>query len=305
MRLKFIQTLADLAQKDKRIVLLTADCGYTVLELFAQRFADRFFNVGVAEQNMIGMATGLAEAGFIPFCYSMASFVSMRPFEFIRNGPVLHNLPVRIIGIGAGFDYGHSGITHFGLEDIGILRTLPGLRIIVPVDDCQAQKALIKTWDLPGPIYYRLSKTSQPACPGFKGCFKATGELDLIQEGTDILLIGVGPMANLLVRAASQLHPAGISATIVALTSVVPFNKATFINLIQGFKVALIVEEHLSVGGAGAMLAEIMAENNIRCRLVRHAVDKIPSYGGTPDFLRKSCGISSQTLVKCIQRLVG
>src|SRR5579864_4783610 len=112
MRQRFIRTLIDLAAADSRVVLLTGDLGYTVVEPFNERFPDRFFNLGVAEQNMVGVATGLAEAGYIPFVYSIATFASLRPFEFIRNGPVAHRLPVRIVGIGMGFEYGHDGPTH-------------------------------------------------------------------------------------------------------------------------------------------------------------------------------------------------
>src|ERR1022692_2974280 len=112
MRQAFVETLSSLAQRDRRILLLTADLGFLALEPFRDRFPDRFFNVGVAEQNMIGMTTGLAEAGFRPYAYSIATFASLRPFEFIRNGPVLHRLPVRIVGMGMGFEYGASGATH-------------------------------------------------------------------------------------------------------------------------------------------------------------------------------------------------
>src|SRR5947208_6407398 len=127
MRAAFAQTVCSLAANDPRVLLLTGDLGYMALEPFAQRFPDRFFNVGVAEQNMVGLATGLAEAGMVPFCYSIVTFASLRPYEFIRNGPVLHQLPVRIVGVGGGFEYGTAGPTHHGLEDIGVMRLQPGL----------------------------------------------------------------------------------------------------------------------------------------------------------------------------------
>src|SRR5256712_11111775 len=127
MRRAFVNTLVELAERDPRILLLTGDLGYVALEPFAERFPDRFFNVGVAEQNMVGLATGLAEAGFTPFVYSIATFASMRPYEFIRNGPVLHELPVRIVGMGGGLDYGPNGMTHYALEDVALMRAQPEL----------------------------------------------------------------------------------------------------------------------------------------------------------------------------------
>src|SRR5436190_6270039 len=121
-----------LADRDQRVLLLTGDLGFSVVEPFAERFRDRFFNVGVSEQNLIGLATGLAESGFIPFVYSIATFATLRPYEFIRNGPVLQGLQVRVLGIGGGFEYGHAGMSHHALEDLGILRLQPGLMVFAP-----------------------------------------------------------------------------------------------------------------------------------------------------------------------------
>src|SRR5690242_14517811 len=118
MRAAFVRKLVDLAAQDPRILLLTGDLGYSAIEPFAQRFPDRFVNVGVAEQNMVGLATGLAEGGFIPFVYSIATFASMRAYEFLRNGPILHQLLVRVVAVGGGFEYGYAGATHHALEDI-------------------------------------------------------------------------------------------------------------------------------------------------------------------------------------------
>ena len=118
MRQAFIDALCAMATADDRVVLLTGDLGYMALEPFRERFPGRFFNAGIAEQNMIGVATGLAEAGLRPYAYSIAPFASLRPFEFIRNGPVAHQLPVRIVGMGMGFEYGHGGPTHYALEEV-------------------------------------------------------------------------------------------------------------------------------------------------------------------------------------------
>src|SRR4026209_673999 len=171
MRKAFIQSLIKLANADERVLLLTGDLGYLVIEEFMERFPKQFFNVGAAEQNMLGLATGLAEAGFIPYVYSITPFAALRPFEFIRNGPVYHNLPVRIVGIGQGVEYGLNGLSHYALEDIGVLRTQPALTIIVPADDAQAQNAIELTHNMPGPIYFRLSKDNTES-PELEGKFE-------------------------------------------------------------------------------------------------------------------------------------
>src|SRR3954468_8868154 len=150
--------MTELAAQDERILLLTGDLGFMALEPFSERHPKRFFNAGVAEQNMVGLATGLAAVGFIPFVYSIATFASLRPYEFIRNGPILHQLPVRIVGVGGGFEYGTAGPTHHGLEDIGVMRLQPGLTVVAPADHLQAREVFMQTWNLPGPVYYRIGK---------------------------------------------------------------------------------------------------------------------------------------------------
>ena len=193
MRAAFIRTLCDLAAGDDRIVLLTGDLGFMALEPFRERFPARFFNVGVAEQNMIGMATGLAEAGLLPYAYSIATFASLRAFEFIRNGPVLHRFPVRVAGMGMGFEYGPAGPTHHAVEDIGALRTLPGLTIVIPADAAQAATAIRDTAGLGGPVYYSLGKDDSLSVAGLDGRFQL-GRLETIGTGRDLAIVyhGIG-----------------------------------------------------------------------------------------------------------------
>src|SRR5947209_1286010 len=158
MRKAAITELAELARTDSRVVLLTADLGFGVLDEFAREFPKQFVNVGVAEQGMVGVATGMAEAGFLPYCYSIATFSFLRPFEFIRNGPVAHRLPIRIIGVGAGTDYSFDGLTHYALEDLALARTQPGLTVYSPVTDEDTSALIRESHELPGPAYFRLSR---------------------------------------------------------------------------------------------------------------------------------------------------
>jgi transketolase len=132
MRSALVETLIELATVDDRVVLLTADLGWSVLERFASAFPDRFYNVGVAEQNMIGVATGLALEGAVPFAYTIATFATMRAFEQFRHGPALHGLPVRLVGVGGGFSYGHAGPSHHAIEDLCLMRALAGVTVIAP-----------------------------------------------------------------------------------------------------------------------------------------------------------------------------
>ena len=210
MRDDFIAELAELAATDERVVLLTGDLGYLVLDVFSNRFPERFFNVGVAEQNMVGIATGLAEAGYVPFVYSIATFATMRPYEFVRNGPVLHNLPVRIVGVGGGFDYGHNGITHFALEDYALMRAQPDLMVVAPAESAQARAAVRATKDHEGPIYFRVAKQGTPVA-GLNGRFSA-GRAELIGDGADVALIAIGSIAREAQLAAEMLAEEGVGA---------------------------------------------------------------------------------------------
>lgn len=303
MRQAFIEELIKLAQEDERIVLLTGDLGYTVLEPFAERFPKRFYNVGVAEQNMIGVATGLAEAGYIPFVYSIATFVALRPYEFIRNGPIWHRLPVRIVAIGDGLEYGSEGLSHYVLEDIGLMRLQPGITVIVPADSRQAKTALHKTWGLPGPIYYRISKRDIGPVPNLKGRF-SLGKLQFIRPGQDVLFIVMGRLAHQAHLAAENLAAKKISAEVAVMASICPPPKAQLKRLIRNYKLVVTVEAHYITGGIGSLVAEVRAEIGASCRILRCGVRQIPRLDtGKEAYLWKVHGLSAAELTGRVMSL--
>lgn len=297
MRTTFIRTLIDLAQRDERILLLTADLGYTVVEAFAQRFPRRFYNVGVAEQNMVGLATGLADSGFIPFVYSIATFASMRPYEFIRNGPVLHHLPVRIVGVGGGFEYGTAGPTHHALEDVGILRVQPGLGIIAPADYLQTSTALRRTWDLPGPVYYRLGKDEKTVVPGLDGAFMLE-RAQTIREGDEVRVIAMGSVAAEAAAAAELLAAEGVSIGFTVVASVAPAPADDLAEMLARAPVAVTVEAHYAVGGLGSLISEIVAERGLGTRVVRCAVRTgAVARSGSEGYLLRQHGLDRAAIV--------
>jgi transketolase len=302
MRLAFAQTLAELAERDARILLLTGDLGYLALESFSEKFPDRFFNVGVAEQNMVGLATGLAADGFLPFLYSIATFAALRPYEFIRNGPVHHRLPVRIIGVGGGFEYGHAGATHYGLEDVAVMRTQPGITVIAPADYEQARTALLATWDVPGPVYYRIGKDDKTVIPGLDGRFEL-GRAQLVREGDDLLIITMGSIASEVIAAADALARHGVSCTVMIVASINPAPVDDLAEWLSRFPVALTVEAHYVNGGVGSLVSEVVAELGINCRIVRCGVKRTPDgVVGGQDYLHRVHGLSSERLVEAALR---
>lgn len=296
MRGAFVRTLVELAERDTRIVFLTGDLGYTVVESFAEKFPNRFLNVGVAEQNMVGLATGLAEAGFIPFVYSIVPFASLRPYEFIRNGPILHQFRVRIVAVGGGFEYGSAGATHHGLEDIGVMRVQPGISVIAPVDYEQARTALLKTWDLPGPIYYRFGKNDETTIPGLGGRFEL-GCAQLIREGEDILFITTGSIAKEVVSATNELATHGISCAVLIVASLSPAPVGDLCGILARFPIVITVEAHYMVGGVGSLVSEVIAEHGIQSRVIQCGVKSLlDGVSGSEDCLNHAHGLSSELL---------
>jgi transketolase len=297
LRKVFAAELVALAERDERMVLLTGDLGYTVLEPFAERFPGRFFNVGVAEQNMVGLATGLAEAGFVPFCYSIATFGTLRPYEFVRNGPLAHDLPVRIVGVGGGFDYGENGLTHYALEDIALMRAQPRMTVLAPADDDQAAAAVGATTELPGPAYLRVARAGPPV-PGLDGRFRL-GRAETIGSGADVALVALGAAAVEAVEAAAALEAEGLATMVVVVSGFNPSPTEDLAGLLAGIPLAVSVEAHYVVGGLGSFVAETIAEAGLDCRLVRCGVRTMPTgESGSREYLQEQHGLSPAAIAR-------
>jgi transketolase len=301
VRNAFIDELVSLAETDERVMLLTGDLGFMVLEEFQQRFPERFLNCGVGEQNMVGVATGLAEAGFVPFVYSIATFSTLRPYEFIRNGPALHNLPVRIVGVGGGFDYGHNGITHFALEDYAVMRAQPAIATIAPADAAQARSALRATADLPGPAYFRISKRGDEL-PGLDGRFDL-GRLEVVREGREVAILAIGSIAHEAIAAADLLAERNIEAAVGLVPSFNPSPTDDIAVLLDEMPAVLTVEAHYRNGGLGSLVAETIAERGIDCRLLRAGVSRMPGgETGSQHFLEERHELSSPYLADQLEQ---
>lgn len=296
MRGAFVRTLVELAAKDERIVLLTGDLGFMALEPFSDRFPGRFFNAGVAEQNMVGVATGLADSGFVPFVYSIVTFASLRPYEFIRNGPIWHGLPVRIVGVGGGFEYGTQGSSHHGTDDLGIMRVQPGLTVVAPADHEQTSNALRATWDLPGPVYYRIGKDDRVTIPGLHGRFRL-GHAELVREGDDVALIAAGGVASEAAAAAELLAERGCGAGVLVVPTLQPPPEDDLRTLLSRVRLAVTIEAHSVNGGLGSLVAEVIAEHRLPCRLVRRGVRTPPDgRSGSQRYMHERHGLDRETI---------
>ena len=300
MRITFAETLTELAAVDRRIVLLTADLGFEALDAFVSCHPDRFFNVGVAEQNMIGLATGLAEAGFIPFVYSIVPFAIFRAYEFIRNGPVQHNLPVRIVGVGAGFEYGSNGFSHYGLDDLAMTRVHNALAVLAPADFRQTHSILMATWNRPGPIYYRLGKDQRTSVPGLEG--RSTWDApELVREGSSVLLVTTSSISAEAASVAEDLEARGISTALVVTAQINPFPRAAIATLLGRFRLVATIENHFPSGGLGSAVAEVIAERGAASRLMRFgAAGEIDGRSGSTEFMHQTRGLSRAHMVETI-----
>lgn len=305
MRGAFAKGLAELAKEDERICLLTGDLGFMALEPFSEVHPERFYNMGAAEQNMVGVATGLAEAGFIPFVYSIVTFATLRPYEFIRNGAILNHLPIRVVGVGGGFEYGHNGATHYGLEDVGIMRVQPGMTVIAPADSKQTETALNKTWNLDGPIYYRLGKNDKPIVPGLNGEFDL-GKAQLVKDGKDLLVVSMGAIAVETQEAVDTINDTGISCGHLVVSSINPAPVEDLKKIVSRYDTVITVEAHYVSGGLGSLVCETVAENKLNTRVIRKALHESPDgLTGSQSYLHNKYGISKESIVETAKEALG
>ena len=296
MRKTFINILVQIAEKDERIYLLTADMGYGLVEPFAKRFPDRFINVGVAEQNMIGIATGLALSGKIPFVYSIGNFPTLRCIEHIRNDICYHNLNVNIVAGNTGLTYGALGSSHHATEDIAIMRALPNMSVIVPSDKIEVSLATKAIAALKTPCYLRLGKADW-ARESFN--FKIGKAKELI-DGTDVTLITMGWMRHNSMRAAEELYAtSNIKVCVLNMNTVKPLDTEAILKTAQNTKTIITVEEHSIIGGLGSAVAEVLAEAGSNIKFKRMGVpDVFCTQVGTHDELLKACHLTVDDIVR-------
>lgn len=302
MRYSFIKTLTKEAQKNKRIMLLTGDLGFTIFEDFQKEFPDRFINVGVAEQNMMGLAAGLALSGKIVFAYSIATFATMRAFEQIRNNIAAHNAHVIIVGSGCGLSYGPGGFTHQSIEDISLMRSIPNMTVISPADPIEVMWATKFVVGLRRPIYLRIGKKGEEflhkKIPKLK-----LGKGYILRRGNDFAILATGNMVINALRTADILYKRNnIQSTVVSLHTLKPLDSRLIKNLAQRVPLIVTVEEHSEIGGLGSAVAEIIAGERQNTRLVRIAIpDRFIIEVGSQEHLRQKLGLDPETIAKKIK----
>lgn len=300
MRATFFNALKTYFAQDMRMVVLTADLGYNLFDPFREMDAERFYNMGVAEANMIGVAAGLSLCGKKVYCYSICPFLIMRPFEQIRIDVDYHHLDVKLVAVGGGLAYGLEGLTHHGLEDIALMRTLPNMSIVIPADPAEAACFARLSYKYPGPMYIRLCHTNEPAIHQDEPEIEL-GKAIVLEDGGDAAVIATGRMVYTALQAGKLLGGKGISASIVNMHTIKPLDTDFIRRCCAVHKAIFTVEEHGLVGGLGSAVAEVIAEECYQGVFRRFGIDRSKRYIGRADYLRERHGLSPETLAESIE----
>jgi transketolase len=292
MRTAFIETLFEIAQKDARITLIVGDMGFGVVERFMQELPRQFVNAGVAEQNMTGLATGMALSGKIVFTYSIANFPVLRCFEQVRNDVCYHKANVKIVAVGCGMSYGSLGISHHATEDIAVMRALPNMTIVSPGDPVETRLAVRALVEHEGPAYLRLGRSGEPIVYSFEPIFNL-GKAIRVRDGNDVTLITTGGLLNCVVKTAEALAEMGIQARVLSMHTVKPLDHEALLRAAKETSAIFTIEEHSVIGGLGGAVAELLMEAQIRPRYFKRIglQDVFSSMVGDQDYLRAQYGL--------------
>ena len=298
MRTAFIRALTDLARQDRRITLVTGDMGFGVVEKFAQAYPDQFLNVGVAEQNMTGVAVGMALSGRIVFTYSIGNFPTLRCLEQIRNDVCYHEANVKVVTVGGGFAYGGLGMSHHATEDLAVMRALPNMVVVAPGDPVETDAATRAVAVGRGPSYLRLGRAGERAVHLAPLRFEL-GKAIVVREGGDLTLISTGGMLERAVRVAEQLEADGPRVRVLSMHTVKPLDTEAVVRAARDTAAVVTLEEHSAIGGLGSAVAEVLAESQIpHVRFRRLALPSaFATTVGSQDYLRDAYGLSERAIL--------
>jgi transketolase len=302
MRGAFFRALLRLAEQDERVHLIVGDLGFGVVEDFAQRFPKRFLNVGVAEQNMTGVAAGIALSGKVVFTYSIANFPILRCLEQVRNDVCYHKANVKIVAVGAGFAYGSLGSTHHATEDLAIMRALPQMAVVAPGDPLEAEAATEAVAKHPGPCYLRLGRAGEAKVHHGQIHFQL-GKAIQVRDGKDLTLVTTGGLLETAVKVAESLHHAGLQARVLSMHTVKPLDADAILAAAHETGAVFTLEEHSVVGGLGSAVAELLAEATEGLGAFKRfgIPSAFSSVVGTQEYLRAHHGLSVESLEAAIR----
>jgi transketolase len=296
--------LVELGRANKNIVVLTADLMRSnKTGEFATAYPDRFFNVGIAEQNLFSIAAGLARAGKIPFASTFAAFASMRACEQVRTDIAYNNIPVKIVATHSGLSMGTGGPTHFATEDIAIMRSMANLTVIVPADSIETARAVAASVELPGPVYIRIGRGFEPAAYEDENYDYKIGKSVLMHDGSDITIICCGVAVNAAVSVSGQAESEGLSVRVINMHTIKPIDREAILKAAKETRFIITAEEHNIIGGLGSAVAEVLAEEGTGIKLKRLGIPDEYSEIGYPEALYNRYNLDSDSMMQVVNDL--
>ena len=294
----------ELAERDERVIHLLADSGTGYDEMFRRNFPDRIYNFGIAEENMVAAAAGMATAGKIPFVFTAGAFLAYRSMEFIRDDVCFQNLNVKIVGMGSGLSWSSLGPTHHTTEDIAVLRSIPNLMILSPATPKQVAECVEKAYEHNGPVYIRIGMNHEREF--YDGDTNATTEPDVLFDGKDAVIYVTGSILEEVYECCEKLKSQGIGVKLVNITTLKPFDERFFLKDAASFDTVITVEEHNIHGGLAGILAEIAAFNKAGVKIVPIGIEDSFAAGyGDIKGVRKANGLDADSIYEKIRKAIG
>lgn len=301
MRNAFTHELTAVASENNQVILLSGDIGNKLFDEFKRIAPGRFYNCGIAEANMTGVAAGMAMMGFRPVTYTITPFATIRCLEQIRNDLCYHNLPVVVAGTGSGLSYAELGPTHHSCDDVGILRMLPNITIISPCDPIEARLALRAALTHDGPVYLRLGKKGEPVLHRGTPDF-SIGKAITLRPGADVCVLGTGPILAEALAAAELLETRDVSMRVVSVHTIKPLDTTLLEEIFSAYKLVVTLEEHSLIGGLGGSIAEWLADHPAftRCLLRLGTADRFFERVGSQEYARGTFGLTAKQIAERI-----
>ena len=304
MNSAYIGKLMELAERDERVIHLLADSGTGYDEMFRRNFPDRIYNFGIAEENMVAAAAGMATTGKIPFVFTAGAFLAYRSMEFIRDDVCFQNLNVKIVGMGSGLSWSSLGPTHHTTEDIAVLRSIPNLMILSPATPKQVAECVEKAYEHNGPVYIRIGMNHEREF--YDGDTTATTEPDVLFDGKDAVIYVTGSILEEVYECCEKLKSQGIDVKLVNVTTLKPFDERFFLKDAASFDTVITVEEHNIHGGLAGILAEIAVFNKAGVKIVPIGIEDSFAAGyGDIKGVRKANGLDVDSIYEKIRKAIG
>jgi len=306
MRKALVETLIGVASKDPTLFVLSADLGYGVFEQFSKEHPGRFINTGIAEADMIGVAAGLALSGKKAVAYSIATFATARCLEQVRLDACYHNLPITIIGTGAGLCYGTLGPTHHGTEDIALMRATPNMAVLAPCDRHELAALLLLAIKQGTPAYIRIGRSTEPDVYSTRPDVQIGKGSEVKSFGDDFALLACGNMASTGLECISRLEKKGFSGKLISMHTIKPLD-SNLVSSLAGKMPIITLEEHSIIGGLGSAVAECISDSGVgRARLLRIAIpDSFQKKVGSHAYLRAQSGLDIDSVEKAVLGFLG